>query len=116
MWELEEHQEEYYQALRNISKQDDWNYWLAFYLRAVEQQATSNAARVRKMQALYDDMKRKIRDITHSQYSIQVLDALFDRPIFRTSDFVQRTGIQEQTAMPIILVVVGSDTRRRFYQ
>ncbi|MFW6254093.1 MAG: site-specific integrase [Chitinivibrionales bacterium] len=26
----------------------------------------------------------------------------FDRPIFRTSDFVQRTGIPKQTAMPMI--------------
>jgi hypothetical protein len=47
-------------------------------------------------------MKEKIRDITHSQHSIQALDALFDRPIFRTSDFVQRTGIPKQTAMPMI--------------
>jgi Fic family protein len=99
---LEEHRDEYYQALRAISQGGDWNGWLAFFLRAVEQQAAANAARVRKIHALYDDMKEKIRDITHSQYSIQALDALFDRPIFRTSDFVQRTGIPKQTAMPMI--------------
>ena len=47
-------------------------------------------------------MKVKIRDITHSQYSIQALDGLFDRPIFQTSDFIRRTKIPKQTALPMI--------------
>jgi len=38
----------------------------------------------------------------HSQYSIQVLDALFSRPVFRVSDFVKQANIPKQTAMPMI--------------
>jgi hypothetical protein len=40
--------------------------------------------------------------LTHSQYSIQTLDALFDRPIFKTTDFPQRTKIPKASAMLII--------------
>jgi Fic family protein len=99
---LEEHRDNYYQALRNISQQRDWNTWLAFFLQAIEYQANENASRVRKIHLLYDEMKERIRAVSHSQYTIQALDGLFDRPIFQTSDFVKRTGIPKQTAMPML--------------
>lgn len=99
---LEEHREEYYQALRKISQEKDWNTWLSFFLIAVERQAIDNASRVRKIHDLYDTMKVSVRDITHSQFALQALDSIFDRPIFRSSDFIDRSGIPKQTAQVIL--------------
>ncbi len=61
------------------------------------------------MLTLYDTMKQRIFEITRSQYSIQVLDAIFDKPIFQTSDFVKRTGIPKQTALPILQKLKNSE-------
>jgi len=97
---LEEHRDEYYARLRGISQQSKWNEWVAFFLRAVGVQAVDNTNRVQHILELYEQMKEQIREITHSQYSVQILDALFDRPIFKTSDVVQRTKIPKQTLMP----------------
>ncbi len=58
--------------------------------------------KVKNIMTLYEDMKNKLVEITHSQYSIQILDTIFDRPIFQTSDFVRRSGIPKQTAMPLL--------------
>ncbi len=99
---LETHRDEYYSRLQSISQRNDWNEWVVFFLTAISQQSHDNSNRVKKMMALYDAMKIQIRDVTHSQFSIHVLDALFDRPIFQTSDFVRRTEIAKQTAMPIL--------------
>lgn len=106
---LEEHCEDYYQALRNISQQKDWNTWLAFFLQSIEYQATVNAARVRKIHLLYLEMKEKMRNITRSQYSIQALDALFCRPIFQTSDFSMHSNIPRQTALTILRQLRASE-------
>jgi transcription initiation factor IIE alpha subunit len=46
--------------------------------------------------------KTRIADITHSQFAIQLLDALFDRPIFTSRDLVARTGIGRATAMNLL--------------
>jgi transcription initiation factor IIE alpha subunit len=51
---------------------------------------------------LYEDMKSRISQLTRSQYAIAVLDALFDRPIFQSADFIQRTNIPKQSALPIL--------------
>ena len=43
-----------------------------------------------KIMGLYERMKQQIQDITHSQYSIYLLDALFDRTLFKSSDLFKR--------------------------
>ena len=83
---LEAHREEYYHRLKAISADGDWNGWIAFFLRAVTTQAVQNGTRVRAIQALYEEMKLAIQAATHSQYTVHVLDAIFSKPIFRSSD------------------------------
>lgn len=96
---LETNRELYYERLRGISKIGDWNGWIEFFLDAIVEQAHTNSSRVRDMLDLYERMKRQISDLTHSQHAITVLDSLFDRPIFQSSDFVQRSGIPKQSAL-----------------
>jgi len=99
---LEKNREEYYQRLRNISQKNDWNGWIGFFLQAIMSQASVNAKKVRAIMNLYEAMKTQILDITHSQYSLQVLDAMFNRPIFKTTDFIKETGIHKPTAMGLL--------------
>lgn len=46
--------------------------------------------------------ERGATNVTHSQYSPAILDALFDRPIFQTPDFVTRSGIPKPTAAIVV--------------
>lgn len=87
---LEANRDEYYQRLKAISAEGDWNGWIAFFLKAIALQARENSHRVKSILALYDAMKLRIHDVTHSQYSVHLLDALFSRPIFRSTDLVQK--------------------------
>lgn len=98
---LESNREEYYQRLKAISAEEDWNGWLAFFLRAVAAQSAQNSARVTAIQSLYEEMKIAIQAATHSQYTVHILDAIFNKPIFRSSDLAQQLfqtfGIHEKT-------------------
>jgi Fic family protein len=99
---LEAHRDRYYAQLRAISKAGDWSGWIAFFLDAIVQQAKDNTRRVQEILHLYEDMKRRIAALTHSQHAIAVLDALFDRPIFQSGDFVLRSGIPKGTALAFL--------------
>ncbi len=99
---LESHREEYYERLRNISTENDWNGWIVFFLTAIIEQAKTNSSKVISIMSLYESMKTQIQQITHSQYTVDLLDAIFDRPIFETTDFVNRTSIQKTTAMGLL--------------
>jgi Fic family protein len=99
---LEAHRDEYYQRLQNISREGDWNGWIAFFLKAITAQAGQNNTKVKAIMGLYDEMKSQIHEITHSQYVVHLLDAIFFRPIFETTDFIKRTGIRKKTAMALL--------------
>ena len=99
---LEGNRDEYYLRLRNISQKGEWNGWIEFFLKAICIQAKANSLKVKKIMSLYDDMKDKIHSTTHSQYTIHLLDAIFDRPIFETTDFISRSKINKKTAMALL--------------
>lgn len=103
---LESHRDEYYARLTGISAVCDWDSWIAFFLRAIAEQATQNAKRVVAIRALYDEMKARIQATTRSQYTVHLLDATFSKPIFSTSELADRLsaedGIHEKTASALL--------------
>lgn len=99
---LEKNRAEYYARLKAISADKDWTGWIAFYLKAVVEQAKLNNSRTREIIKLYENTKGIIQQTTRSQYSAQLLDALFDRPIFRINELSQRIRIPKPTAHGLI--------------
>jgi Fic family protein len=99
---LENSRNNYYSKLQGISKNWDWNSWIEFYLKAVKSQARLNSVKVKKILDLYEQMKKKIFDITRSPYTVQILDSIFYKAIFQASDIIHRTQIPRQTLMPIL--------------
>jgi Fic family protein len=99
---LEEHREVYYARLQAVSEEDDWNGWIQFFLTAVSEQAQVNAGKTREILALYERMKTEVPQAIRSQYAIQAIDALFDRPIFTSTDFIARSKIPRDSALRIL--------------
>ena len=99
---LEAHRDVYYDRLQHISKSKDWNGWIDFFLRAVVEQARANSLNVRQILHLYDEMKQRIEQTTNSPYGLRLLDTIFNRPIFSTSNFVTLSEIPRQTALPLL--------------
>jgi len=99
---LERHRDEYYARLRAISQQRDWTGWCAFFLRAVTAQAQQNGAILREIMALYEVAKTQVRDLTRSPHSAQLVDALFDRPIFTAADIARRADVPKPTMHKLI--------------
>lgn len=113
---LEANREEYYQRLKAISEKGDWNGWIAFFLKAIAVQSRQNSERVRAIMTLYDEMKIAIQDITHSQYSVHLLDAIFSKPIFKTSDLIKQFSkdhsIHEKTTPGLLRQLKDADVLR----
>ncbi|NWH05316.1 Fic family protein [Desulfobacter latus] len=102
---LESNRDEYYERLLSVSKDGDWSGWCAFFLKALQAQAEDNLAKAKAILDLYDRMKHNVAEWTHSQYSIHALDWIFERPIFKSTDFVRSAGIPQATAKRILTVL-----------
>lgn len=99
---LEANRDEYYERLLAVSRDGDWTGWSKFFLSALKAQAEENQQKAGAILGLYERMKREVADLTRSQYAIHALDWIFERPIFKSSDFVASAGIPEPTAKRIV--------------
>ncbi len=85
---LEEHRDEYISCLRALGHKDDsWNRWIEFFLRAIDEQARENASKALAIMELYENLKARVIEITRSQYAIPLLDQIFERPLFQSTHF-----------------------------
>ena len=99
---LERHRDVYYARLNGISQESDWNGWTDFFLNAVAEQATRNSIKVGGILQLYQEMKKSITELTRSKNTLQLLDALFYKPVFTPADLMQRANLPKQTLMPVL--------------
>lgn len=91
---LEPHRDEYIAKLRSLGQNpNSWNDWILFFLVAVQQQARINAEKARGIIDLYADLKRRVLDITHSQFAVPLLDLMFEKPVFTIPDFNGKPGM-----------------------
>lgn len=95
---FEDNKEQYLNALRDVSANDDWEGWCLFFLAAVEQQAIANLDVANTIRQFYDDMKQQFTELLASKYAVAALDYLFTSPVFSNSRFTKTAGIPGQTA------------------
>lgn len=106
---LESHREEYYERLLAVSRDDDWTGWCVFFLKVVRIQAEDNLSKAKAILNLYNRTKIRFAELTHSQYAIHTLNWVFERPIFKSSDFVRGANIPKPTAFKIIGILKNAN-------
>ncbi|MBI4296785.1 MAG: Fic family protein [Chloroflexi bacterium] len=101
---LEEHREEYVERLRELCIESGaWNRWIEFFMIALDEQAKANAAKARQIIKLYDQLKVRVIDLTHSQFAVPVLDQMFKYPIFPGNIFSRLPGMPTRAAILTII-------------
>ena len=92
----------YYDGLLGVSRDDDWTGWCLYVLEAVREQAEEGAAAVQAILELRAEVEARVEDRTRSSHVAPVLDRIFARPVFRTSDFVSAGEIPPRSARRLL--------------
>lgn len=100
---LESNRQEYYDRLLRITDENNWQDWIEFFTNGVILQADKNLAKAQRILALYNELKTKFIEATHSQYAVPALDTFFRKPIINSTDFAARSGIPTRFTSNAIL-------------
>ena len=106
---FEEHKDAYIKSMRDVSRTGDWNPWIRFFLKAVEEQAIKNLQISESIRNLYEETKTSFSEFVSSKWNMEVLDFIFTHPVFRTNKFISTTKIPNATAANMIRKLVESD-------
>lgn len=95
---------EYYQHLRKVHDEGDWEAWLKFFLRGiyeVAQEATITAQRIVQLREFHRDIIAK-NFSRSSGHAYQLLEYLYQRPIITINSAIKATGISYANANKLV--------------
>ena len=101
---FEENRDEYVSHLRKLGTSDDaWEEWIKFFLEALIKQSIKDSTRSKKIFDLYEDLKTRVIDLTHSQFAVPMLDQMFKQPIFPSNIFNDLDGMPSKPSIIALL-------------
>lgn len=106
---LESHRDQYYNGLLSITDDGNWQGWVEFFLGATVLQADANLAKAKQILELYNTLKLRFINSTHSQFAVPALDAFFMRPILNATDFAIHSNIKNRVTANGILKKLQSE-------
>jgi len=75
------------------------------FFGTIKIQAEDNLKKAQDILKLYEEMKNRVPQLTHSQFAIRALDWLFSQPIFNRSAFIDSSEIPKPTAHRILSIL-----------
>jgi len=97
---FEGHRDQYYTLLRALDGPKAWDRWVAFFLRALTEQALANIDKARAILDLHAHLKEQMIALTRSQFAVPLLDQMFRQPIFAPSSLY---GIRGMPSKPMVM-------------
>jgi len=93
------HKEEYYNGLRKVTSDGEWEKWILYVLDAVEQTARDTGELIDKIIAARKACKDELQTYFPKIYSLDLVETIFSAPYFRMENYLQKNPtISRQTA------------------
>jgi len=95
---LEKDKHKYYRLLNGTRKEDDgWNEWIKFFLESVNKQVQKNINLIEELDELYENDLEKAMKLINSTNVVDLMKAMFQKPIFNVKTISALTGIPDTT-------------------
>ena len=105
---------EYYRLLQRVTSHADWESWLLYFLRGVEETARWTTAKIAAIRALHSHTVEYVKRELPKIYSHDLLELIFELPYCRIGNLTDRGIAKRQTASVYLkqLVSIGVLTER----
>ena len=92
------HKADYYRLLLDVTRDQAWEAWLLFMLRAVEATSRWTTAKIAAIRRLAEHTTEYVRTQLPKIYSRELVDVIFEQPYCRIGNLVDKNIAQRQTA------------------
>ena len=95
---LIQHKADYYRLLREVTKTDEWEAWILFMLKGVEETACWTTAKIEAIRKLQAQTAARVRKATPKIYSHELINLIFELPYCRIQNVTEKEIAERQTA------------------
>ena len=99
--------QDYYRLLNQVTKDQNWEDWLLFILKGVEQTAIWTSDKITAIRALMESTTDYIKAQLPKIYSYELVQLIFEQPYCRINNLVERDIAKRQTASTYLKQLAG---------
>nr|WP_320136315.1 Fic family protein [uncultured Amphritea sp.] len=99
--------QDYYRLLNQVTKDQNWEDWLLFTLKGVEQTAIWTSDKITAIRALMESTTDYVKAQLPKIYSHELVQLIFEQPYCRISNLVERDIAKRQTASTYLKQLVN---------
>ncbi|MBO9620952.1 MAG: Fic family protein, partial [Niabella sp.] len=89
---------DYYRLLQEVRTTNQWEDWILFMLKAVEETSRQTISQINAIKILFDQTQDKIRSKTPKLYNKELLELIFEQPYSKIEFVVDRMRVSRITA------------------
>lgn len=104
-----QHKPDYYRLLLGVTSEQDWEEWVLYILKAVEETAYWTTQKIAAIRNLQDDTARYVRQSIPKVYSRELVDQIFVSPYCRIKNLIDSGVAKRETSSKYLkeLVRIG---------
>jgi Fic family protein len=104
---------DYYSFLQKVRDNGDWEQWILFMLKGVEQTAESTIILVKQIANLMQQFKQTLRPLLGRSYRHDILNNLFSYPYTKVVFVQENLQVNRQTAAKYLDIIVDAGLIRK---
>ncbi len=89
---------DYYRLLQEVRTKDNWEGWVLFVLKGIEQTSNETIAHVKEISKLFIKTQELVKKKAPKSYSKELIELLFEQPYCKNEYLTERFGISRITA------------------
>ena len=92
------HKPDYYRLLGEVKTKDNWEEWILFILKAIEDTSKETTDQIKSINQLFSKLQHKIKEEASKLYNKELLELLFEQPYCKIEFVTDRLKISRLTA------------------
>ena len=89
---------DYYRLLQEVRTKNNWEDWILYMLKGIEQTAQSTIEQINKINLLFNETQKLVQEKLPRIYSKDLIEQLFIHPYSKIEFLVNNLGIERKAA------------------
>ncbi len=95
---INENKSEYYRLLNTVNTSDEWEEWILYILKAIEETSNKTIIKINSIKELLDDTIKIAQENASKIYRKELIELLFERPYSKIDFVVHRLGVERKAS------------------